>query len=44
MEEYLLAKQYRYLRLDGHTSGGDRGRLIDSFNEPNSPYFIFLLR
>ncbi|XP_056173698.1 LOW QUALITY PROTEIN: chromatin structure-remodeling complex protein SYD [Syzygium oleosum] len=43
MEEYLLAKQYRYLRLDGHTSGSDRGRLIDSFNEPNSPYFIFLL-
>jgi SNF2 family DNA or RNA helicase len=44
MEEYLTSKQYRYLRLDGHTSGGDRGALIDLFNKPDSPYFIFLLR
>ncbi|XP_004508316.1 uncharacterized protein [Cicer arietinum] len=43
MEEYLTLKQYRYLRLDGHTSGGDRGALIDLFNKPDSPYFIFLL-
>ena len=44
MEEYLHWKQYRYLRLDGHTAGGDRGALIESFNGQNSPYFIFLLR
>lgn len=44
MEEYLSGKQYRYLRLDGHTSGGDRGALIDKFNQQGSPYFIFLLR
>lgn len=44
MEEYLSLKQYRYLRLDGHTSGGDRGALIDMFNQPGSPFFIFLLR
>ncbi|KAJ6323474.1 hypothetical protein OIU76_010893 [Salix suchowensis] len=43
MEEYLTWKQYRYLRLDGHTSGGDRGPLIDRFNQQDSPYFIFLL-
>ncbi|ONI28478.1 hypothetical protein PRUPE_1G143200 [Prunus persica] len=43
MEEYLNGKQYRYLRLDGHTSGGDRGTLIDMFNKPDSPFFIFLL-
>ncbi|XP_031392371.1 chromatin structure-remodeling complex protein SYD isoform X3 [Punica granatum] len=43
MEEYLNLKHYRYLRLDGHTSGGDRGALIDLFNQPNSPFFIFLL-
>ncbi|CAK7332877.1 unnamed protein product [Dovyalis caffra] len=43
MEEYLTWKQYRYLRLDGHTSGGDRGSLIDRFNNQDSPYFIFLL-
>ncbi|GAV63394.1 SNF2_N domain-containing protein/Helicase_C domain-containing protein [Cephalotus follicularis] len=43
MEEYLTLKHYRYLRLDGHTSGGDRGALIDQFNQSDSPYFIFLL-
>ncbi|KAI9115171.1 hypothetical protein K1719_014184 [Acacia pycnantha] len=43
MEEYLTLKQYRYLRLDGHTSGSDRGALIDMFNQPGSPFFIFLL-
>ncbi|KAF7120098.1 hypothetical protein RHSIM_Rhsim13G0223800 [Rhododendron simsii] len=43
MEDYLCWKQYRYLRLDGHTSGGDRGSLIDQFNQPGSPFFIFLL-
>ena len=44
MEEYLVWKQYRYLRLDGHTSGQERGALIDQFNRPDSPFFIFLLR
>lgn len=44
MEDYLCWKQYTYLRLDGHTSGGDRGALIEKFNNPDSPYFIFLLR
>ncbi|XP_017245995.2 chromatin structure-remodeling complex protein SYD isoform X2 [Daucus carota subsp. sativus] len=43
MEDYLYWKQYKYLRLDGHTCGGDRGALIDQFNKPDSPYFIFLL-
>ncbi|KAJ8442624.1 hypothetical protein Cgig2_008400 [Carnegiea gigantea] len=43
MEEYLVWKQYRYLRLDGHTSGQERGALIEQFNRPGSPFFIFLL-
>ncbi|KAK9757316.1 hypothetical protein RND81_01G155700 [Saponaria officinalis] len=43
MEDYLVWKQYRYLRLDGHTSGQDRGALIEKFNQPDSPFFIFLL-
>ncbi|XP_071909795.1 uncharacterized protein [Coffea arabica] len=43
MEDYLCWKQYKYLRLDGHTSGGDRGALIEQFNQPGSPFFIFLL-
>lgn len=43
MEEYLSWKQYKYLRLDGHTSGNDRGALIEEFNRPGSQFFIFLL-
>ncbi|KAF5814246.1 putative helicase, P-loop containing nucleoside triphosphate hydrolase [Helianthus annuus] len=43
MEDYLYWKKYKYLRLDGHTSGGDRGALIDQSNNPGSPFFIFLL-
>ncbi|XXG81817.1 hypothetical protein AAC387_Pa09g2379 [Persea americana] len=43
MEEYLSWKRYRYLRLDGHTSGNERGALIEEFNHPDSPFFIFLL-
>ncbi|KAF6176620.1 hypothetical protein GIB67_034482 [Kingdonia uniflora] len=43
MEEYLRWKGYGYLRLDGHTSGGDRGALINEFNRQDSPAFIFLL-
>lgn len=44
MEDYLVWKKYQYLRLDGHTSGHERGALIDRFNDPDSPAFIFLLR
>ncbi|KAL5199384.1 hypothetical protein ABZP36_020587 [Zizania latifolia] len=43
MEDYLVWKKYKYLRLDGHTSGQDRGALINNFNNPNSQAFIFLL-
>ncbi|XVF28426.1 hypothetical protein REPUB_Repub15cG0028400 [Reevesia pubescens] len=43
MEDYLTYKQYRYIRLDGHTSGNDRGALIEKFNQQGSPFFIFLL-
>nr|XP_010932567.1 uncharacterized protein LOC105053188 [Elaeis guineensis] len=43
MEEYLAWKHYKYLRLDGHTSGHERGALIDEFNRPGSECFIFLL-
>lgn len=44
MEEYLYWKGYKYLRLDGHTSGNERGALIEEFNRPESQAFIFLLR
>ncbi|XP_031493485.1 chromatin structure-remodeling complex protein SYD [Nymphaea colorata] len=43
MEEYLSWKGYKYLRLDGHTSGNERGVLIEEFNKADSTAFIFLL-
>uniref|UniRef100_A0A251V685 Uncharacterized protein n=1 Tax=Helianthus annuus TaxID=4232 RepID=A0A251V685_HELAN len=43
-ESTVNLRYYRHLRLDGHTSGGDHGALIDQFNNPGSPFFIFLLR
>jgi len=43
MEDYLTWIGYRYLRLDGHTSGVDRGALIEQFNRPDSDAFLFLL-
>lgn len=43
MEDYLLWRKYPYLRLDGSTKSEDRSRLLQSYNQPDSPYFIFLL-
>ncbi|CEP10281.1 hypothetical protein [Parasitella parasitica] len=43
MEDYLNWRHYRYLRLDGSTKSDDRSTLLYRFNQPNSPYFIFLL-
>ncbi|EPB88712.1 hypothetical protein HMPREF1544_04471 [Mucor circinelloides 1006PhL] len=43
MEDYLNWKNYRYLRLDGSTKSEDRSALLYHFNQPDSPYFIFLL-
>ncbi|EDV22372.1 uncharacterized protein TRIADDRAFT_58909 [Trichoplax adhaerens] len=43
MEDYLVWRGFRYLRLDGTTKAEDRGQLLALFNAENSPYFIFLL-
>ncbi|CAM6088580.1 unnamed protein product [Calypogeia fissa] len=43
MEDYLIWRSYRYLRLDGATGGSERGALIEKFNDPQSEAFIFLL-
>lgn len=43
MEDYLNWRKYPYLRLDGSTKPEDRSSLLKKFNQPNSPYFIFLL-
>eukprot|EP00455_Lapot_gusevi_P049806 TRINITY_DN7126_c0_g1_i1.p1 TRINITY_DN7126_c0_g1~~TRINITY_DN7126_c0_g1_i1.p1 ORF type:complete len:517 (-),score=68.23 TRINITY_DN7126_c0_g1_i1:42-1592(-) len=43
MEDYLQYRHYAYLRLDGSTKSEHRGQLLQQFNDPNSPYFVFIL-
>ena len=43
LEIYLSLNDYMYLRLDGSTKTDQRGILLKQFNEPDSPYFMFLL-
>ncbi|KAG2236231.1 hypothetical protein INT48_008591, partial [Thamnidium elegans] len=43
MEDYLNWRSFPYLRLDGSTKSDDRSSLLHLFNQPDSPYFIFLL-
>ncbi|KAG0169607.1 hypothetical protein DFQ30_003485 [Apophysomyces sp. BC1015] len=43
MEDFCLYRGYRHLRLDGSTKSDDRSRLLEVFNAPDSPYFVFLL-
>jgi SWI/SNF-related matrix-associated actin-dependent regulator of chromatin subfamily A protein 2/4 len=43
LEIYLTLNDYKYLRLDGTTKTDQRGLLLKQFNEPDSPYFMFLL-
>ncbi|KAM0686767.1 ATP-dependent DNA helicase Snf21 [Conglomerata obtusa] len=42
MEDFLIMKDYKYLRLDGNKRSEERAVLIDNFNNDHS-YFIFLL-
>ncbi len=42
-EDFLLMQGYKYLRLDGSTKAEDRSDLLKKFNQPGSPYFIFML-
>lgn len=42
MEDYLMYKGFKYLRLDGMTKSEDRGELLRLFNTSRE-YFIFLL-
>jgi superfamily II DNA/RNA helicase len=43
MEQMFNMKGYLFLRLDGTTSSDERERRMYAFNDPCSPYFIFLL-
>ncbi|XP_069945024.1 ATP-dependent helicase brm isoform X8 [Cherax quadricarinatus] len=42
MEDYLMYKGFKYLRLDGMTKSEDRGELLRLFNTSRE-YFLFLL-
>lgn len=43
LELYFKYRDITYLRLDGSTKSESRGELLDQFNAPNSPYFMFIL-
>eukprot|EP00048_Salpingoeca_helianthica_P008050 m.117968 g.117968 ORF g.117968 m.117968 type:complete len:1260 (-) comp14500_c0_seq9:75-3854(-) len=43
LEDFLVYKQIRFLRLDGGTSADLRQKLLESFNAPDSPHKVFLL-
>ncbi|ORZ00685.1 SNF2 family N-terminal domain-domain-containing protein [Syncephalastrum racemosum] len=43
MEDFLNYRNFPYLRLDGSTKSDDRSQLLQIFNAPDSPYFVFLL-
>ncbi|ROV96820.1 hypothetical protein VMCG_07894 [Cytospora schulzeri] len=43
IEDFLTGIGFKYHRLDGSISSLERQKRIDSFNEPGSEYFAFLL-
>ncbi|RYG58472.1 hypothetical protein EON64_21290, partial [archaeon] len=43
LEDFCLFRQYSCLRLDGQTSSEEREKRMYMFNDPTSPYFVFLL-
>lgn len=43
LEDYLEWHGFKFLRLDGTTKTEERGTLLQKFNAPDSPYFMFLL-
>jgi len=43
LEEVLVQLQCRFLRLDGGTAVAERQALLDEYNAPDSPIFVFLL-
>ncbi|OTF71738.1 DNA repair and recombination protein RAD54-like protein [Euroglyphus maynei] len=42
-EKLFRTRNYRYVRLDGTMSIKKRGKLVETFNDPNSMDFIFML-
>jgi ATP-dependent helicase STH1/SNF2 len=43
LEDYLNFREHKFLRLDGSTKSDDRAKLLKLFNDPGSPYYIFIL-
>lgn len=43
LEKFFEYRKFSYLRLDGGTASEDREKRMYMFNDPDSPYFIFLL-
>merc|ERR1711871_537174 len=43
LERFFDYRRFMYLRLDGATSSKEREKRMYMFNDPDSPYFIFLL-
>jgi SNF2 family DNA or RNA helicase len=43
LEKFFELRKFAYLRLDGSTISDEREKRMYQFNDPNSPYFIFLL-
>ncbi|KAL6970393.1 hypothetical protein U1Q18_030093 [Sarracenia purpurea var. burkii] len=43
LEIYLQLHDFQFLRLDGSTKTEERGILLNQFNAPDSPFFMFLL-
>merc|ERR1719223_2005866 len=43
LEQFFNFRGYQYLRLDGNTTSDEREKRMYMFNDPDSPYFVFLL-
>ncbi|KAF8898923.1 SNF2 family N-terminal domain-containing protein [Infundibulicybe gibba] len=43
IEDFLVGEGHKFLRLDGNTSGRDRQKGMDEFNQEGSDIFIYLL-
>lgn len=43
VEDFLYGEGIKFLRLDGDVAQAQRQKDMDTFNAPDSEYFIFLL-
>lgn len=41
--DFFNYRGWQYCRLDGSTKADDRQALLSTFNDPNSPYQVFIL-